>query len=134
PELPWLQRFRDAVDEGRKRIEEYVTDEVPLRSMFVHSTLSRYLREDDILVFDGGDYAYYGRAYLPARRPRSWYYLPNLGMLGSAVPIAIAAKLARPESRVFCIIGDGAFGFQAMELDTAVLHRADRFNDYSASI
>ena len=125
PKLPWLQRFREAVDEGRERIEEYVTDEVPLRSMFVHSTLSRYLREDDILVFDGGDYAYYGRAYLPARRPRSWYYLPNLGMLGSAVPIAIAAKLARPESRVFCIIGDGAFGFQAMELDTAVRHGLD---------
>ena len=43
-------------------------------------------------------------------------------MLGSAVPVAIAAKLAKPASRVFCITGDGAFGFQAMELDTAVRH------------
>ena len=43
-------------------------------------------------------------------------------MLGSAVPVAIAAKLARPEARVFCITGDGAFGFQAMELDTAARH------------
>ena len=43
-----------------------------------------------MLVFDGGDYAYYGRATLPARSPRSWYYLPNLGMLGSAVPVAMA--------------------------------------------
>jgi len=90
--------------------------------MKVHATLAERLLPTDVLVFDGGDYAYYGRATLAARSPRSWYYLPNLGMLGSAVPVAIAAKLARPESRVFCITGDGAFGFNAMELDTAVRH------------
>jgi acetolactate synthase-1/2/3 large subunit len=121
-ELPWLQRFRDATAEQSERMAAFATDEVPLRSMFVHATLAKVLRPDDVLVFDGGDYAYYGRATLPARSPRSWYYLPNLGMLGSAVPVAIAAKLAKPESRVFCITGDGAFGFQAMELDTAVRH------------
>jgi acetolactate synthase-1/2/3 large subunit len=121
-ELPWLQRFRDVIAEQAERMAAFATDEVPLRSMFVHATLAKMLRPDDVLVFDGGDYAYYGRATLPARSPRSWYYLPNLGMLGSAVPVAMAAKLAKPESRVFCITGDGAFGFQAMELDTAVRH------------
>ena len=90
--------------------------------MFVHHALAQRLRRDDVLVFDGGDYAYYGRAYLPALAPRGWHYLPNLGMLGQSVPMAIAAKLARPESRVFCVVGDGAFGFNAMELDTAVRH------------
>ena len=124
-ELPWVQRFRDAQAAERERLESMATDDVPLRSMFVHKTLAGVLRDDDVLVFDGGDYAYYGRAYLPARRPRSWYYLPNLGMLGSAVPVAMAAKLARPDARVFCITGDGAFGFQAMELDTAVRHGID---------
>ena len=122
PELPWLQRFRDTIAADRERMAALATEEVPLRSMFVHTTLARYLRPDDVLVFDGGDYAYYARATLPARSPRSWYYLPGLGMLGSAVPVAIAAKLAKPASRVFCITGDGAFGFQGMELDTAVRH------------
>ncbi len=124
-DLPWLQRLRDARTAERARIEAFATDETPLRSMFVHKTLAAFLRPDDVLVFDGGDYAYYGRAYLPARKPRSWYYLPNLGMLGSAVPVAIAAKLARPGSRVFCITGDGSFGFNGMELDTAVRHGLD---------
>ena len=123
PELSWLERFRTAVVEQKGRLEQYVTDEVPLRSMFVHSVLAKHLRADDVLVFDGGDYAYYGRAYLPARSPRSWWYLPNLGLLGQAVPVSIAAKLAKPESRVFCITGDGAFGFNGMELDTAVRHK-----------
>ena len=122
PERPWVERFRRSVAEHKVYLEQYVTDEAPLRSMFVHHTLAQRLRRDDVLVFDGGDYAYYGRAYLPALAPRSWYYLPNLGMLGQAVPMSIAAKLAKPDSRVFCITGDGAFGFNAMEVDTAVRH------------
>jgi acetolactate synthase-1/2/3 large subunit len=124
-DLPWLRRLRDMRAAERARIEAFATNETPLRSMFVHKTLAAVLRPDDVLVFDGGDYAYYGRAYLPARTPRSWYYLPNLGMLGSAVPVAMAAKLARPGSRVFCITGDGSFGFNGMELDTAVRHGLD---------
>ncbi len=122
PERSWVERFRTAVAEHKVYLEQYVTDEVPLRSMLVHHTLAQRLRRDDVLVFDGGDYSYYGRAYLPALEPRSWYYLPNLGMLGQAVPMSIAAKLAKPDSRVFCITGDGAFGFNAMEVDTAVRH------------
>ena len=124
-ELPWLQRLREARAAERARITAFATDETPLRSMFVHKTLAAFLRPDDVLVFDGGDYPYYGRAFLPARSPRSWYYLPNLGMLGQAVPVAMAAKLARPGSRVFCITGDGSFGFNGMELDTAVRHGLD---------
>ena len=122
PERSWVERFRTAVAEHKVYLEQYVTDEVPLRSMLVHHALAQRLRRDDVLVFDGGDYSYYGRAYLPALEPRSWYYLPNLGMLGQAVPMSIAAKLAKPDSRVFCITGDGAFGFNAMEVDTAVRH------------
>jgi len=122
PELPWVQRFRDVVASQAERMNAFVTDEEPMRSMRVHAALAAVLRPDDVLVFDGGDYAYYGRATLPARSPRSWYYLPNLGMLGSAVPVAMAAKLAKPGSRVFCVTGDGAFGFNAMELDTAARH------------
>ena len=122
-ERSWVDRFRTAVVQQKERLEEHAMEESPLRSMFVHKTLAACLRRDDVLVFDGGDYAYYGRAYLPALSPRSWYYLPSLGMLGQAVPVAIAAKVARPDSRVFCITGDGAFGFNAMELDTAVRHK-----------
>ncbi len=119
----WAQKFRDTVRSHREYLEQFITKETPLRSMFVHHTLAKQLKDDDVIVFDGGDYAYYGRAYLPAKTPRSWYYLPNLGMLGQAVPVSIAAKLARPEARVFCITGDGAFGFNAMEIDTAVRHK-----------
>jgi acetolactate synthase-1/2/3 large subunit len=44
-------------------------------------------------------------------------------MLGSALPSALAAKVAYPNSRVIMLTGDGAFGFNAMEFDTAVRHK-----------
>jgi len=43
--------------------------------------------------------------------------------LGSSVPTALAAKIAYPDSRVFVFTGDGAFGFNGMEFDTAVRHK-----------
>ena len=43
-------------------------------------------------------------------------------MLGSSLPTALAAKVAYPDSRVIMLTGDGAFGFNGMEFDTAVRH------------
>jgi acetolactate synthase-1/2/3 large subunit len=60
---------------------------------------------------------------LPALKPKHWFYVSSLGMLGSSLPQALAAKLAYPDSRVIMLTGDGAFGFNAMEFDTAVRHK-----------
>ena len=49
-------------------------------------------------------------------------YFSTLGMLGTAVPAALAAKLAYPQRRVIVLTGDGAIGFNIMEFDTAVRH------------
>ena len=43
-------------------------------------------------------------------------------MLGHTIPTAMACKLAHPERRVLAFTGDGAFGFNGMEFDTAVRH------------
>jgi acetolactate synthase-1/2/3 large subunit len=88
----------------------------------VHKTLASLLRPDDYLCFDGGDFCHFGRALLPALQPRSWWYVPTLGMLGSSLPTALAVQLAHPDKRVVMCTGDGAFGFNAMEFDTAVRH------------
>src|SRR5207249_10334044 len=48
-----------------------------------------------------------------------------LGTLGPGLPFAMAAKLARPDEPSIALVGDGAFGFSAMELDTAARHGID---------
>jgi acetolactate synthase-1/2/3 large subunit len=124
-DLPWLDALRAKRAAQKEWFESYATMDTPIHPMLVHKTLEGFLKPEDTIVFDGGDYGHFGRGFHQARSPRSWFYLPNLGMLGSALPTAMAAKLARPHTRVVAVSGDGAFGFNGMELDTAVRHGLD---------
>ena len=121
-ELPWLGRLRAERDAQLESLDTLAVHETPMHAMYVHKALQKHLRPDDFLVFDGGDFCHFGRAYLAARTPRSWCYVSTLGMLGSALPTALTAKLAHPDRRAIMLTGDGAFGFNGMEFDTVVRH------------
>ena len=121
---PWLQHLRAERAKQADWVAAKAVPESPAHPLFVHQTLAKFLAPDDVVVFDGGDYCHFGKLFFPAH-PRSWWSLPDLGMLGSAVPTAITAKLARPNARVALVTGDGSFGFNGMEFDTAVRHGLD---------
>ncbi len=121
-DLPWLHELRDAQTAQAEWAEKLAQPKTPMHALFVHKTLKSILRPDDCLVFDGGDFCHFGRSYLPALKPKHWFNVSSLGMLGSSLPTALAAKIAYPNSRVFMLTGDGAFGFNGMEFDTAVRH------------
>jgi acetolactate synthase I/II/III large subunit len=77
---------------------------------------------DYIAVADGGDLLSFARIGLaPAR---TYLDAGAFGCLGVGVPFAIAAALAHPGRQVISVNGDGAFGINAMEIDTAVRHGA----------
>jgi len=79
------------------------------------------LPADAIIVADGGDFLSFARVGVPA----STYLDPgSLGCIGIGTPFGVAASLAYPERVVAVLTGDGAFGFNAMEIDTAVRHGA----------
>jgi acetolactate synthase-1/2/3 large subunit len=122
-ELPWLDELRAVRSAQAEWAKGLARPERPMHAMFVHKTLESMLRPDDCLVFDGGDFSHFGRSLLSARQPKHWFYVSSLGMLGSSIPTALAAKLAYPNSRVIVITGDGSFGFNGMEFDTAVRHK-----------
>jgi acetolactate synthase-1/2/3 large subunit len=122
-ELPWVEELREVRREQVAWAENLGRAETPMHALFVHKAIRSMLRSDDCLVFDGGDFCHFGRSLLPALKPKRWLYVSSLGMLGSALPSALAAQLAYPKSRVIMLTGDGAFGFNAMEFDTAVRHR-----------
>src|SRR4029453_4590991 len=56
----------------------------------------------------------------PGDRPGQWLDPGPLGCLGVGPSFALAAKLLRPDQRVLLVSGDGAFGLNGMELETAV--------------
>ncbi len=75
-------------------------------------------------VSDGGDSVPWGIAFSKAHTPGSNLLIGSaLGTLGVGLPFAIAAGLARPGDPLVLFSGDGAFGFSAMELQTAATHR-----------
>ncbi len=87
----------------------------------IFAALSEILAPDAITIADGGDILSFARVGLPTRT-----YLDSgaFGCLGVGVPYGIAAALAYPERQVVVVSGDGAFGINAMEIDTARRHDA----------
>lgn len=79
------------------------------------------LPEDSVVVADGGDFLSFARVGLPAT---SYLDPGSLGCIGIGTPFGIAASLALPHKTVVVATGDGAFGFNAMEIDTAARHKA----------
>ena len=79
------------------------------------------LDDDAIVVADGGDFLSFARVGLPVTMGMD---PGSLGCIGVGTPFGIAASLACPDRLVVVATGDGSFGFNAMEGDTAVRHRA----------
>jgi len=83
--------------------------------------LQAQLAPDAVVIADGGDFLSFARVALST----STYLDPgSLGCIGIGTPFGVAAALALPDRQVVVATGDGSFGFNAMEIDTAVRHQA----------
>lgn len=87
--------------------------------------VGEFFGRDAIYCVDGGMTSLWALAVLPSTRPASIHGILELGMLGVGIPSAIGAKLGAPERAVVCVTGDGAAGFNIMELQTAVRERVN---------
>jgi acetolactate synthase-1/2/3 large subunit len=88
-----------------------------LHPLQVCAALQPHLDAGGVLVSDGGEFGQWAQAALDA--PERLINGPS-GSIGSALPLALGARLARPDRPIFVTLGDGTFGFHALELDTAV--------------
>ena len=99
--------------------EGATSDRVPIHPLRLMREVRAFFPRDAILVQDGGNTSvwsfYQNRVY----EPRSFLWAADSGHLGAGVPYAIGAKLARPDRTVVCVTGDGSFGFNALEMETA---------------
>ncbi|TPQ47103.1 acetolactate synthase [Prosthecomicrobium hirschii] len=87
----------------------------------IFEALAAVADPDFIAIADGGDLLSFARVGLQAK---TYMDAGAFGCLGISVPYAIAAALALPERQVIAVTGDGAYGINAMEIDTAVRHGA----------
>jgi acetolactate synthase-1/2/3 large subunit len=90
--------------------------------MRIYGELAGMLDRNAIVIGDGGDFVSFAGRLVDSYEPGCWLDPGPLGCLGCGPGYALAAKLARPERQVVLLLGDGAFGFSGMELDTLARH------------
>ena len=110
-----------ARDAHNNKLAKVLKDKaLPMHTAHIPATCRQVLGDDAVVVVDGGNTAIWCTFYWEHRRTGAVLSTFKMGMLGAGVPQAVGAKVARPDAPVVCILGDGAFGMQLQEVETAV--------------
>jgi acetolactate synthase-1/2/3 large subunit len=121
----WLAGLRE---KHRARIAKGADTPAPktgadgkIHPLAIFEALREVAEPDHVAVADGGDLLSFARVGLSST---TYMDAGAFGCLGVGVPFAVAAALAFPGRQVISVNGDGAYGINAMEIDTAVRHGA----------
>ena len=120
---PWRDTLRTREEEIAATFESQLTsDESPVDPLRMCREIRDFIDEDTIVIGDGGDIVAQAAKVVPVMKENSWMDPGPLGTLGIGMPFALAAKATFPERKVLIIYGDGAFGLNGFEYDTAIRH------------
>lgn len=121
----WLSNLRskqkERTDRGAKSTTIQTGADGKIHPNAIFDAIKAQAEPDCIGIADGGDLLSFARIGLETS---TYMDAGAFGCLGVGVPFAVAASLAFPDRQVISVNGDGAFGFNAMEIDTAVRHGA----------
>ncbi|MDP6980620.1 MAG: thiamine pyrophosphate-binding protein [Myxococcota bacterium] len=122
----WRDELREIENEAEAKVQSALnSDETPVDPQRMCKEVRDWLDTLDspIVIGDGGDIVATAAKIIPVKGPGAWMDPGPLGTLGVGMPFALAAQLAHPDKRVVIVYGDGSFGLNGFEYDTAV-----RFN------
>ncbi len=116
-----LKRYRAAAQKWREqRFAAIAAWQGPgIHPAHALEAIGKVFGRESIYVTDGGNTSLWSHWFLPPTQPRSYLNILELGMLGTGIPSAIGATLANPGREVVCVTGDGAAGFNFMEMQSA---------------
>src|SRR5919202_2310772 len=116
----WREHLAELEKTKRAEAERAMsTDARPIHPLRLCKEVRDFVDRDAILVVDGQEILNYGRQSIPTFVPRHRLNSGVFGTMGVGLPFGIGAKLAKPDKQVMVLHGDGSFGLNAMELDTA---------------
>ncbi len=104
---------------ARKCLDYDRDNSAVIKPQKVVQTLGRLTRGQDVYVTsDVGQHQMWAAQYFPFEEPRRWINSGGLGTMGVGIPYAMGVKLAKPDSDVFCITGEGSVQMCIQELST----------------
>jgi acetolactate synthase-1/2/3 large subunit len=116
----WLGQIEQWRDDTGKRDVLNRAENGRLLGPQVIDAIYRQTDGDAILVTDVGQHQMWAAQYYPLDDPHTLVTSGGLGTMGFGLPAAIGAQVARPDSEVWAIVGDGGFQMTLQELATAV--------------
>jgi len=122
----WRDELRAVETEAEAKVQAALdSDESPVDPQRMCREVRDWLDTlgDTIVIGDGGDIVATAAKIIPVKREGAWMDPGPLGTLGVGMPFALAAQASNPDKRVVIVYGDGSFGLNGFEFDTAV-----RFN------
>jgi acetolactate synthase-1/2/3 large subunit len=122
----WRDQLRVIETKAEAKVQAALdSDESPVDPQRMCREVRDWLEtlDDPIVIGDGGDIVATAAKILPVKREGAWMDPGPLGTLGVGMPFALAAQASNPDKRVVIVYGDGSFGLNGFEYDTAV-----RFN------
>jgi len=129
PRRRWLQEIEDnrrvTTDAVEEELAVGIGDGGKLLMKKIISRLSDLTAGKDIIVPDVGQHQMMAARFYNFQTNNSWFTSGGAGTMGCSLPMAIGAKLARPDERVWSISGDGGFQMNIQELGTIMEQKTD---------
>ena len=119
----WVGQLRAREATNAERNEPLLnSDAVPIHPLRMMKEIRDFLPEDAIVAVDGHDTLNFARQSIPVYQPGHRLNSGGSGCMGVGLPFGIGAQAAMPDKKVIVVHGDGSFGINAINLDTAVRH------------
>jgi acetolactate synthase-1/2/3 large subunit len=121
--LAWREHL-ERIDAPKREAQELkmATDQTPIHPLRLCREIRDFIDRDAILVVDGQEILNFGRQSIPTFLPRHRLNSGTFGTMGVGLPFGLGAKVADPARQVVVLHGDGSFGLNGFELDTAIRH------------
>ena len=92
-----------------------------IKPQYVIETLWNLTKDADAYVTsDVGQHQMWAAQYYRFDQPRRWINSGGLGTMGVGIPYAMGIKLAKPDSEVYCVTGEGSVQMCIQELSTCL--------------
>jgi 2-hydroxyacyl-CoA lyase 1 len=123
-ESPWVQALQEERQKNADAIQPMVNSDVPFTNMYrMYRELNQIADRDAYVVADGESTMALSRVMQSNFEPRHRLDAGVSGCMGTGVPYAIGTQVAVPGQQVISVNGDYSFGWNGIEIDTAVRHK-----------
>jgi acetolactate synthase-1/2/3 large subunit len=120
----WTGKLRTLdAEKGAEQDKAMSAEQTPIHPLRLCKEVRDFMRRDGILVVDGQEILNFGRQAIPTYVAGHRLNSGAFGTMGVGLPFGVGAKVAKPDAQVLVLHGDGSYGINAMEIDTAVRHK-----------